>query len=550
MTLETLMVTSEAYPLAKTGGLGDAVSGLARSLSAENITATIMMPAWRNTIDKLHDVRPLTQIDDLPGGSARLFAGECPALGLRVLLLKNDNLFDRDGLYVDSNGVEYADNAVRFAALSMAAAYVGRGLPGLPRPSIIHAHDWHAALTPLFLHQLGVGDVRTVLTLHNVAFQGVYPLEMASELGILEQYCTPDALEFWGRMNFLKAGIQFSDRITVVSQNYSREILTPRFGCGLEGLFAARGHDLLAIPNGIDTELWDPRHDPYLGSKTFSADRMDNKAACKQRLQAAYGLTPDRTSFLLAMGSRLTEQKMVDVAARALPLALEQYPRLQVCILGQGDRRAETELSELAQRYPGRCGVHIGFSEAQAHLLHAGADALLHGSRFEPFGLTPLYSMRYGTIPIASRVGGMVDTIVDPGPNEGSTDVSRATGLLFEGESERDMLDGIARAIALHDMPLIWRTLQRNAMTAPMGWERCAPMYAHLYQALRPDVALGRVPERVKATTPSRPAGVSVPLLAKQTVKAGRVGVRAVAARSALTSPNIDGTIPTGTSIA
>lgn len=549
MTLETLMVTSEAYPLAKTGGLGDAVSGLAHSLSAENITVTIMMPGWRNTLDKLQDARPLFRFDDLPGGPATLYAGVCRALGLQVLLLHNDSLFDRDGLYVDSNGNEYADNAVRFAALSMAAAYVGRGLPGVTRPSIVHAHDWHAALTPLFLHQLGVSDVKTVLTLHNVAFQGVYPLEMAPELGIHERYCTADALEFWGRMNFLKAGIQFSDRITVVSHNYSREILTPRFGCGLEGLFAARGDDLMAIPNGIDTELWDPRHDPYLGSKTFSADRMDNKASCKQRLQAAYGLKPDRTSFLLAMGSRLTEQKMVDVAARALPLALEQYPQLQVCVLGQGDRRAETELRELAQRYPARCGVHIGFSEAQAHLLHAGADALLHGSRFEPFGLTPLYSMRYGTIPIASRVGGMVDTIVDPGSSHSSTDISNATGLLFEGESEKDMLEGIGRAIALHAMPLIWRTLQRNAMTAPMGWERCAPMYAHLYQALRPDVVLGRVPERIQVNTRGRPVGVSMPLLAKQTMKAGRDGAR-TAAMPPPTSPHIDGAVPTGTSIA
>lgn len=549
MALETLMVTSEAYPLAKTGGLGDAVSGLAHALGSENIPVTIMMPGWRNTLEKLHDVRQVAQLDNLPGGAATLKEGESKALGLRVLLVCNDRLFHRDGLYIDADGQEYADNAIRFAALSMAAASVGRGLPNVVRPAIIHAHDWHAALTPLFLHQLGVADVKTVLTLHNVAFQGIYPLEIAAELGIQERYCTPDALEFWGRMNFLKAGIQFSDRITVVSHNYAREILTPRFGCGMEGLLAARGDDVVAIPNGIDTQLWDPRHDPYLGSRTFSADRMENKAACKHRLQEAYGLTPSRTAFLLAMGSRLTAQKMVDVAARALPLALEKHPQLQVCVLGRGDRRAETELMELAQRYPGRCGVHIGFSEAQAHLLHAGADVLLHGSRFEPFGLTPLYSMRYGTIPIASRVGGMVDTITDPESGGGSVHVSKPTGLLFEGESEHDMLRGIDRAVSLHAMPLMWRTLQRNAMTAPMGWERCAPQYAHLYQALRPDVALGRVPERVRFSTFGRPSGMSGPVFTKQTTKPVRDGVR-TPTRTVSAPPAIDAVVPTNTSIA
>lgn len=550
MALEILMVTSEAYPLAKTGGLGDAVSGLAHALTAENITVSIMMPGWRHALEKLEGVHQIARLDDLPGGPATLMAGNCKALCLRVVLVCNDALFGREGFYVDTDGKEYADNATRFAALSMAAAYMGRGLPDVARPDIIHAHDWHAALTPLLLHQLGVADVKTVLTLHNVAFQGIYPLEMASGLGIRDRYCAPDALEYWGQMNFLKAGIQFSDRITVVSHNYAREILTPRFGCGLQDILAARQDDVVAIPNGIDTELWDPRHDPYLGSRTFSVDRLENKAACKQRLQDAYGLTSSRQSFLLAMGSRLTEQKMVDVAARALPLALEKHPSLQVCILGQGDRHAEAELKDVARRYPGRCGVHIGFSEAQAHMLHAGADALLHGSRFEPFGLTPLYSMRYGTIPIASRVGGMADTIADPGTRGGSVNVFRATGLLFDGESEHDMLGGIDRAVHLHAMPLMWRTLQRNAMMAPMGWERCAPQYAHLYQALRPDVALGRVPERVRVSTLGRAAGTpgTAPLFAKPTAKIPRDGVRTPA--RAVTAPVIDPVVSTGTSIA
>lgn len=548
MTLDILMVTSEAYPLAKTGGLGDAVSGLARAISTVNTPVTLMMPGWRNTLEQLHNVQQIAVLKDLPGGPATLVAGDCKVLGVRVLVVCNDALFDRDGLYVSPDGKEYTDNGVRFAALSMAAAQVGRGIGEIPRPAVIHAHDWHAALTPLFLHQFGVRDVKTVLTLHNVAFQGVYPMDLISELGIKQAYCTPDGLEFWGQLNFLKAGIRFANRVTVVSHNYAREILTPRYGCGLEGLLAERGDDLIAIPNGIDTQLWDPSNDAYLGGKTFSVDRLENKIACKHKLQSAYGLSPVKDSFLLAMGSRLTEQKMADVAAQALPLALDKHPSLQVCIMGQGDKQAEADLMRLERRYPGRFGMYIGYSEARAHSLHAGADVLLHGSRFEPFGLAPLYAMRYGTVPIGSRVGGMVDTIVDPGEQHSASDFRKATGILFDGESELDMLAGIDRAIALRALPLSWRTMQRNAMTMPMGWERTAPMYVHAYQTLCPDVALGRVPERDRVSTLKVLPDRQNAALARQVVKTTRDDTHQQARRR--TSVLVDMAVPTGTSIA
>lgn len=492
MTFEILMVTSEVYPLAKTGGLGDAVSGLARAVRNQSMPVTIMLPGWRNTLQKLQNVQHIAVLPDAPGGPVTLMAGYCPVLGARIVLVCNDALFDRDGFYVNADGQEYTDNGIRFAALSMAAACVARGIASLPRPAVLHVHDWHAALAPLFMHQLGVKDVKSVLTLHNVAFQGIYPMSMAPSLGIHHRYCGPDGMEFWGQLNFLKAGIQFADRITVVSRNYAREILTPRFGCGLEGSLAARHDDVIAIPNGIDTTVWDPAQDMYLGQAKFSAAHMENKALCKQTLQAIYGLPLRKDAFLLAMGSRLTGQKMADVAIQAIPMALEKYPSLQLCIMGKGETQAETALLELAQRYPRRCGVHIGYSEARAHLLHAGADALLHGSRFEPFGLTPLYAMRYGTVPLASRVGGMVDTIQDAGPHCSTGVLSRATGILFEGDSAADMVRAIERAMALKALPFVWRTLQRNAMTAPMGWERTAPLYVDVYRTLRSDIALDR----------------------------------------------------------
>lgn len=532
MAFDILMVTSEAWPLAKTGGLGDAVGGLARAAGSEHMPVTIMMPAWRTTLGKLRDVRHVARLRDLPGGPADLLSGYCDELSCRVLLLRNDDLYDRDGLYVGADGDEYDDNAVRFAALSKAAAHVACGLDGVPVPAIVHAHDWHAALVPVYMHQLGASEVKTVLTLHNVAFQGVYPMEHASQLDLRPEYLTSGCLEYWGKLNFLKAGLLYADRITVVSHNYAREILTPRFGCGLEGLLAACSGKTLAIPNGIDTRLWNAARDSFLGNKTFTADRLDNKAACKRVLQEVYDLEPVRESFLLAMGSRLTEQKMADVAARVLPQALERFPELQLCVVGCGDRRAERELAALAGRYPRRCGVHIGYSEARAHWLHAGADALLHGSRFEPFGLTPLYAMRYGTIPIASRVGGMVDTIVDPGGHDSMTSLFRATGILFDGDSDADMMGGIERAVALRKYPLIWRTMQRNAMMAPTGWERTAPLYADLYRSLRPDVEPVRTANRA-ALVPHE----------------ARRDARRMPARPR-TASAVDTVVPTGTSVA
>ncbi|PLC48002.1 glycogen synthase GlgA [Pollutimonas subterranea] len=496
MALRILAVTSEAFPLAKTGGLGDAVSGLAMSVQESGVQVTLLLPAYRSTMAHVNQVSVISELAGLPGGDATLQAAYCPELGMPVLLLKNDALYERDGYYVDPDGLEYSDNALRFAALSHAAARVAQGVEGVLRPHIVHAHDWHTALTPLLMHQMKVTDVKTVLTLHNVAFQGVFPMANAEALGIAPQYCTGDGMEFWGQLNFLKAGIRYADLITVVSHNYAREILTPRFGCGLEGVLASRGSDLISIPNGIDIKLWNPQADPYLRGRPFSADHLANKALCKSDLQRSFGLIENPRASLMAMGSRLTTQKMADLAASAIPMALDAHADLQVCVMGMGDHTLEAQLSRLAERYPGRCGVYIGFDEAHAHLLHAGADMLLHGSRFEPFGLTPLYSMRYGTIPIASRVGGMADTIIDPGANLPAGSMHAATGVLFDGENPGDMAAAIDRAMGLRRYPAIWRAMQMNGMRTDFGWAKTAPAYLSAYQSLCPTVALERISER------------------------------------------------------
>lgn len=495
MAMNILAVSAEAFPLAKTGGLGDAVSGLVQSVHKEGSPVTLMLPAYPSALRGVWNVRKVSRLDGLPGGCATLLAGECPQLGLPVLLVKNDALYDREGLYMAPDGTEYADNAVRFAALSHAAARVAQGIEGIARPHVVHAHDWHAALTPLLMRQLQVRDVKTMLTLHNIAFQGVFPMNLAPSLGIDDRYCTDEGFEFWGQMNFLKAGIRYADVITTVSRNYAREILTPKFGCGLEGVLASRGADLISIPNGIDTSLWNPQNDSYLRGHAFSAKCLGNKALCKSHLQRAFELNEDSGATLMAMGSRLTEQKMADVATRAIALALDAEPSLQVCVMGQGDKALEAGLQDMAAHYPGRCSAHIGFDEPQAHLLHAGADMLLHGSRFEPFGLTPLYSMRYGTIPVGSRVGGMADTIVDPGGHEPMYAMRKATGILFEGQTPGDMVMAIERAMALRAKPHIWHAMQLNAMRVDFGWDKAAPAFTRAYQALRPDIAMDRIPE-------------------------------------------------------
>jgi len=505
--------------------LGDAVSGLALSIKQSGTHVTLLLPAYPSTLAHVSRVTEVATLNDMPGGQATLLSAYCPELGLDILLLKNAALYDREGYYVAADGSEYTDNAVRYAALAHAAAKVAQGLDGLQRPHIVHAHDWHAALTPLLMRQMEVRDVKTVLTLHNVAFQGVFPMDLADSLGITEPYRTGNGMEFWGQLNFLKAGIRFADLITVVSRNYAREILTPKFGCGLEGVLAARGGDLISIPNGIDTTLWNPQADPYLRGRAFSADHLSNKALCKRDLQQSMGLKEDPHAVVMGMGSRLTTQKMADLAAEAIPASLDAHESLQVCVLGQGDHKLEAALLAVAQRYPGRCSVHIGFDEQRAHLLHAGADILLHGSRFEPFGLTPLYAMRYGTIPVASRVGGMVDTINDPGKNLPIGAMHGATGVLFEGEQPQDMVQAIDRALSLHADPDIWHTMQVNGMRSDFSWAKTAPAYLSAYQALRPDVSLDRVPERRRGLALVRSGQGAVP--ASGAALTGRLGAKA-----------------------
>ena len=462
------------------------VSAYAAALRDAGVDVSILMPAYPAALERAVEVAPVARMTGLPGGDARLLRGQMPDTGIPVLLLQMDHLFAREGLYRDPQGRDYLDNLTRFASLAAAAARVARGVRNVKRPDIVHAHDWHAGLTPLYLRLAGVA-AKSVFTIHNLAFQGNHPLAMGGWIGVPPELLAPAlsderSIEFYGSLSMMKAGIVHADRVTTVSRRYAREILTPHFGHGMEGVLQAQAGKLSGIVNGIDTTVWNPATDKLI-ARPYSVDDTAGKQACKRELQQAFGLTRDPFAPLVAIGSRLTEQKLADVVVHTLPALLERHPRLQFAILGQGEHGIEQALQDIAAAWPGRVGVQIGYDERRAHMLHAGADILLHGSRFEPCGLTQLYAMRYGTIPVASRVGGLSDTIVDYLPYDPRGD-SKATGFLFDGEGPDDVMHALGRALSAFVEPSSWHVLQRNAMSRDFGWDTSTSNYLALYADL------------------------------------------------------------------
>ena len=480
-----LLVASEAVPLVKTGGLADVITALAAVLIEHGVDATILMPAYPAAVEKAVGLRQIGQIfDDLPGGSGRLLLGRMPGSLVPVLLLDTERFQRRSGdPYVNEDGNEYEDNALAFGDLAQAAVRICAGRTMVPAPHVVHANDWHAGLIPLLLREQGIDTVGSALTIHNLAFQGNVDMGLADALGVPAHMRNAEGVEFWGRLSFMKAGILCADRITAVSDTYAAEILTPRFGHGLDGVLNARSHALVAIPNGVDTEVWNPSLDT-LTARPFSIADMAGKAACKRDLQKQFGLPVEPFAPLLALGSRMTHQKMADVALDALPRLLQRHERLQVVVLGRGDHGYESRFQQLAADYPQRLAVHVGYDEKLAHALHAGADMLLHGTRFEPFGLTPIYAMLYGTIPVASRVGGLCDTVADVGAADMPDDA--ANGVLFDGDGADDMAAAVERALALFGQTRHWQQLQRNAMRADFSWYGPARKYLRMYADIAP----------------------------------------------------------------
>ncbi len=481
--MRVLFASAEAYPLAKTGGLGDVSGALPRALRELGIDVRLILPAYRQALSAISEKSVVAQIP-WRDGTIRLIAGRMPDSGVPVWLVDAPALYDRPGTpYRDEASREWPDNAQRFATFCHIAADLACGevVSGW-QADVVHANDWHTGLLPLLLAKRPDPRPATVFTIHNLAYQGLFPRSILADVGLSDDLFTPGGVEFYGQVSFLKAGIRFSDRITTVSPSYAREILTPDYGCGLDGLLRHRANDLSGILNGVDYDVWNPSRDEDLPAN-FTADDLSGKRTCKLELQRELGLTVDPAAPLIAWLSRITDQKMADIVYHALHMVLERD--VQLALLGEGDPVLEAKLLDAVQHYKGRLAVRIGYEEPLAHRLLAGADLLLHPSRFEPCGLTPLYAMRYGTLPIVRHVGGLSDTIVDA--TEWTIRGGSATGFAFRDATTSAMLGCLDRATAFYSRPTRWRKMQQRAMSREFGWTKSARRYFAIYRKIAPN---------------------------------------------------------------
>jgi starch synthase len=364
---------------------------------------------------------------------------------------------------------------------------------------VVHANDWHAGLVAPLISTAPGRKPGTIFTMHNLAYQGLFPASVFHELGLPSAMFNPDALEFYGQVSFLKAGVRYSDQLTTVSPTYAQEILTAEFGCGLEGLLRARRRDLSGILNGVDYRIWSPANDPHL-AENYGAQDIAGKRHCKAALQRELQLEAAPDTALVIYISRMSDQKMTDTVLEALPAILDRG--VQFALLGDGDPWLEQRFEDVGRRYPGQVAVRIGYEEPLAHRFQAGADILLHPARFEPCGLTQLYAMRYGTLPIVRRVGGLADTVIDT--NEQTLRDGSATGFTFERANARDMIAGLDRALSAYRQPVVWRKVQRAAMSQNFGWKRSAQRYLELYQRVAPDAAARVLEARESVTLEKR----------------------------------------------
>ncbi|OLC32358.1 MAG: starch synthase [Armatimonadetes bacterium 13_1_40CM_64_14] len=472
--MKILFCVSEAVPLAKTGGLADVGGALPAALAAVGCDVRVVLPRYRSISER--GWRPVGTVDVSSGGEAvsgTILDGTMPETAVPTWLVDQPKYFDRSGLYGEA-GRDYPDNLARFGFFCRAVlAWVGRQSW---KPDLIHCNDWQTALIPPLIRAERAERTPTLLTIHNLAYQGLFPAQEFALTGLPASFFTMAGLEFWGQVNVLKGGLVFADTLTSVSETYAREIQTAEFGAGLDGVLRDRARDLWGILNGVDYRVWDPSHDPLIPAQ-YSAGDLTGKRICKEHLQREFGLYERPDIPIVGMVTRLVDQKGLDLVEAAVE-DLFAFG-VQLVVLGAGDARYEQVLGELPRRYPKRAGIRIGFDNALAHRIEAGADLFLMPSRYEPSGLNQLYSLRYGTVPVVRHTGGLADSIVDTTPD--TLAAGTANGFVFVAYDAPAMLQALRRALEAFRTPHTWRRVQKTGMAADFSWTASARKYHALY---------------------------------------------------------------------
>lgn len=472
-----LSVASECAPLIKTGGLADVVGALPGALEPLGWHTRVLLPAYRQVTDTAEVGARVWESPDVFGGPASVLAGT--HRGVDYLFLEAPHLFDRAGGPYNDHGVDYPDNHVRFAALSWVGARLAiEGTSDGWKPDLVHAHDWQAGLVPSYLHYAH-SHVPSLLTIHNVAFQGVFGPDQLDYLKLPTWDFHPAALEYHGLVSALKAGMVHASAVNTVSPTYAQQLTDPEYGFGLEGVVAMREQrgEMFGILNGIDTTVWDPANDPH--TVPYSWRKPKHKADNKKALLEEFGL-PEPAGFLAVVVTRLSYQKGIDILIDATEHLVERGGAL--IVLGSGDPDLEHRLHELAARYPDNVGVRIGYDEPLSHRMYAGGDAVIVPSRFEPCGLTQMYGLRYGAVPVVAATGGLKDTVTDTSVT--TFENRTANGFTFDDISATGLKNALDRAFTLREQLKLWKMVRRTAMETPVSWEASAKIYADLFTRL------------------------------------------------------------------
>ena len=480
--VRALHVGAEIFPLVKTGGLADVLGALPQALIAADVDVRLLLPGLPAILDAVLHQKVVCDLGARFGAArVTLRLGQMPYSKVPVYIIDAPLLYHRPGNpYLDPTGEAWPDNVQRFALLGWVGAHLASGeLDPAWQPQVLHAHDWHAALACAYVAAHPRRDARSVFTVHNLAYQGLFPSGDFPLLGLSSHFMASTGLEYHQQLSFMKAGLVFADRVTTVSPTYAREMATHDFGMGLDGVILGRGDHVSGVLNGVDGAVWDPATDPAIAAR-YSPTQLDGKAGCKSALQNELGLTLRPDALVFGVVSRLTSQKGLDLVLGALPALLRRGG--QLALQGTGDPALEAAFLAVAEANPGEVVVRIGYDEAFAHRLIAGADAILVPSRFEPCGLTQLYGLRYGTLPIVHRVGGLADTVVDATPETTAADF--ATGFSFDTATPAALEATLHRAFDIHAQPEAWRRLMLRAMAQDFSWAGAAQQYVGLYDTL------------------------------------------------------------------